>query len=333
MRIFAVVPAYRAEWCLRQCLAGLIDAGFSCDDIVVVDDGSPDRTADIARQAGVRLAQGAQRGGAAAARNVGAKIAAQAGADVLMFVDSDVVVRPDARQRVEDGLTLEPGVDALFGAYDNSPACPNIVSQYRNLLHHHVHMNGPHRASIFWTGCGAIRVASFQRVGGFDPDQHMMEDVEFGHRLSRSGGHIRLDPYLQGKHLKCWSLPGMIRMDIFDRAIPWSRLMLCDGQMEADFNLSISHRLSAVTVLLLLLSLGLAVFQPAFLWMSATCLLVFCALNITLFQLLYARMGWWRTLAAVPLHMIHYGCAMAGLGTVLVTAYLPRRLFGKPQPG
>jgi GT2 family glycosyltransferase len=150
----------------------------------------------------------------------------------------------------------------MFGAYDDSPGCPNLVSQYRNLLHHHVHMTGPREPTIFWTGCGAVRQKAFDRIGGFDATLRMMEDVEFGHRLVDSGGRIRLDPALQAKHLKCWSVASMIRMDIFDRAIPWSRLMLFDGGIESEFNLSASHRLSAITVLFILMALLMAVGWP-----------------------------------------------------------------------
>lgn len=331
MRVFAVVPAYNADWCLGDCIAGLKGAGFAPDDIVVVDDGSTDGTAQIAGLAGVRLVQGLANSGAAAARNLGAETAAAGGADILMFVDSDVVVHPNARQQVIDRFRDEPGVAAMFGAYDDSPGCPNLVSQYRNLLHHHVHMNGPREPSIFWTGCGAVRQQAFARVGGFDASLRMMEDVEFGHRLVNSGGRIRLDPGLQGKHLKCWTVRSMIHMDIFDRAIPWSRLMLFDGGIESEFNLAASHRLSAITVLFLLMSLAAALVWPEALWVALALTFGFVGLNFALFQLIRRRAGMPGMLGSVPLHMIHYACAMIGLGTVVLFEWLPYRLGGEAR--
>jgi len=331
MRVFAVVPAYNADWCLGACIVGLKGAGFAPGEIVVVDDGSTDGTAQVAGKAGVLLVQGPANSGAAAARNLGAEAAAAAGAEILFFVDSDVVVHPNARQQVIDRFTDEPGIAAMFGAYDDSPGCQNLVSQYRNLLHHHVHMKGPREPTIFWTGCGAVRQQAFVRVGGFDAGLRMMEDVEFGHRLANSGGRIRLDPALQGKHLKCWSLRNMIHMDIFDRAIPWSRLMLFDGGIESEFNLSASHRLSAITVLFILASLLMAFLWPAALWSALGLTLGFVALNFALFQLIRRRVGFFGMMGSVPLHMIHYGCAMIGLGSVVLVEWLPSRLVGETR--
>ncbi len=331
MRLFAVVPAYNADWCLGQCIDGLKGAGFAPNEIVVVDDGSTDGTATVAGKAGVRLVQGLANAGAAAARNLGAEAAAAGGADILLFVDSDVVVHPDARQHVIDGFLDEPGIDAMFGAYDDSPACPNLVSQYRNLLHHHVHMKGPHEPDIFWTGCGAVRQKAFARTGGFDASLRMMEDVEFGNRLVAGGGRIRLNPQLQARHLKCWTLRSMIHMDIFDRAIPWSRLMLFDSGIESEFNLAASHRLSAITVLLILASLLAAPQFPRALWVALALAFGFVALNRALFQLISRRIGVVGTVRAVPLHMIHYACAMIGLGTVILFEYLPSRLGGEAR--
>ena len=54
-------------------------------------------------------------------------------------------------------LREEPGIAAVFGSYDDEPGAPNLVSQYRNLLHHFVHQTGRTEASTFWTGCGAVR--------------------------------------------------------------------------------------------------------------------------------------------------------------------------------
>ena len=58
-----------------------------------------------------------------------------------------------------------------------------MVSQYRNLLHHFVHQHGHAEASTFWAGCGAIRRAAFDAVGGFDAARFprpSIEDIELG---------------------------------------------------------------------------------------------------------------------------------------------------------
>ena len=330
--IMAVVPAYNAQWCLSRCLSGLLAGGFAPQEVVVVDDGSTDNTQAIAREAGVRLVASAGRSGAAAARNLGARTAIDAGADLLLFVDSDVVVHADVRDIAIGVFTSEPDVDAVFGAYDNRPARRGLTSQYRNLLHHHVHMEGPDYARIFWTGCGAVRVSAFQRVDGFDPAMRMMEDVEFGNRLSQAGGLIRLARTMQGKHLKCWTLGQMVRMDIFDRAIPWSRLMLFESGIESEFNLSPSHRLSAIMVLVIAATLAATPFWPPAFAITLAAAFWFVMLNMGLFRVLRKRLGLWGAIGCMPLHMVHYGCAMTGLGWIILTEFLPSRIMGRAGP-
>jgi hypothetical protein len=69
-------------------------------------------------------------------RNRGAR---QARGEIIVFVDSDVRVHPDAFARIRKAFGDDPELTALFGAYDDDPACRQTVSQFRNLLHHHVH--------------------------------------------------------------------------------------------------------------------------------------------------------------------------------------------------
>jgi glycosyltransferase involved in cell wall biosynthesis len=322
MRIGVIIPARNAAWCLSQCLVGLLEAGFAAGDCIVVDDGSRDETGHVAERFGISLIRLDESGGAAAARNTG--VAAQAAdVDVILFVDADVVAHPDVRKRVLAHFTEEPDLDALFGSYDDAPAHRGLVSQYRNLLHHYVHTHATRHPASFWTGLGAVRRATWLRVGGFDPAQRMMEDIEFGRRLARGGGKIRLDPQLQGKHLKAWSLVAMIRMDLFDRAIPWSRLMLRDGNLSGELNLSQEHRASALLAALTVAAFLASAFDLRALAVAAMALGAFLIINFDLLRLIARRSGLAGVIAAVPLHMLHYCCAMAGLLWVLLTERTP----------
>ena len=104
-----------------------------------------------------------------------------------------------------------------------------LVSRFRNHLHHYVHHSSPGPATTFWTGLGAIRRDAFRSVDGFDADRYpvpSIEDVELGIRLFERGGRIRIDPELQGMHLKAWTIPDMVRTDFARRGIPWIKLML-----------------------------------------------------------------------------------------------------------
>ncbi len=292
--IRVVVPARNAEWCIQACVSGLLAAGFTPDEVVVVDDGSTDATVALAQEAGVAVV-------------------------------SHPVVHADARARLIDFFSTQPGIDAVFGAYDERPACRNPTSIYRNLLHHYVHCQAPERPRSFWTGCGAVRREAFERLGGFDERQRMMEDVEFGIRLTQSGGVVALYSRLRGKHLKSFSVLAMARSDLLDRAIPWTRLMLFGCGLTAELNLDRRHRLSAALTALLVVSLIAATGAPVLLALTAACAAAFVSVNRDFLFLVQRCAGRRVALAAVPLHALHYCCALAGFSWVFAAEYLPRR--------
>jgi Glycosyl transferase family 21 len=259
----------------------------------------------------VRLIRRAQRGGPAAARNSG--IAARAAADIIMFVDADVAVAPDAIARLEAAFD-DPAVAAVFGSYDADPAADGTASRYRNLLHHFVHQNAAPEASTFWAGCGAIRRSALARVGGFDEATcwHFIEDIELGRRLRRAGWRIRVDKGLQAKHLKRWTLASMVRTDFFYRARPWSRLLLQEAEMPDDLNLTRTQRLSVAASGLGCIGLALAPLYSVVGLLAATALIAVVPLNARLFDFLRRTGGVRFALACFPLHVLHHLCAGAG---------------------
>lgn len=315
-----VIPAYQAASFLPDCLEGARRAGFRPQEITVVDDGSTDGTGEVARAAGVHLLAGPRRG-AAAARNAGAQAAIEAGAEIFVFVDADVVMQEDARRVIAEVLAPGSETAAVFGSYDAFPAAPGLVSRFRNLLHRHVHLTNAGPAGTFWTGLGAVRRAAFKAVDGFDPVQKMMEDVKFGMALDRAGYRITLDPRLQGTHLKRWTLRGMIGTDLFDRAIPWSRLILDEGaSLPSGLNTSLTARLSVLCVGLLVLTFVAAPFAP----LSAALLAIMAIVGLTAANRLFlARLkreaGIGLALVSVPLLAVHYACGGTGYAWVRLT--------------
>lgn len=236
--------------------------------------------------------------GPAAARNAGALLASR---EVLVFVDSDVAIHADAFDRIRAAFA-DPELDALFGSYDDAPAAGQLVSRFRNLLHHHVHQQAPGPAETFWSGLGAIRRRTFSAVDGFDTElcPHAMEDVELGMRLHARGARIVLDPELLGTHLKRWTLWEMMRTDVTRRGMPWVRILLRRRELSSALNLGPRHR---VTVALhVLVAAGLAAGERR----GARLLLALAvALNHRFYTLLLRRGGVRLAAAGVLLHLLH----------------------------
>src|SRR5579862_8592769 len=128
--ISVVIPVWNAAAYLEECLGSLAVSGITPRECIVVDDGSQDRSADVARRFGARVLATGGRCGPARARNLGA---AAAQCDLLLFLDADVCVHEDTLSRVAAAFEADGSLDALFGSYDDAPASQDLVSLYKNL--------------------------------------------------------------------------------------------------------------------------------------------------------------------------------------------------------
>ena len=138
-----IVPVHNGAGTLRACLEAVLSAPGPARELIVVDDGSHDNSADIAASLGVRVFRNPHNRGCAAARNSGANYTT---APILVFVDADVVIHSSALERISRFMLENPGYSAVFGSYDSEPDHPGFVSQYRNLLHHFTHQSGKLRS-------------------------------------------------------------------------------------------------------------------------------------------------------------------------------------------
>jgi glycosyltransferase involved in cell wall biosynthesis len=303
--ISVIIPVLNGAAFLGRCLESLTRSELQPAECIVVDDRSADGSEEIAAAMGALTVRAERHAGPGAARNFGA---ARSSGDLLVFVDSDVCVHRDTLSRIQARFDAEPDLDALIGSYDDDPAAPGFVSQYKNLLNHYVHQHGHPDATTFWSACGAIRRDVFLAEGGFDESylRATVEDIHFGYRLRQAGHRIALDGTIQVKHLKRWTLGGLLRCDVFDRALPWTRLILESRQLPNDLNVAVSQRISA---LLAWTSAGFAIaglWWPALLAPALLAAAGNVVLNRKFFRLLAARRGWLFAAGALPLHFAYY---------------------------
>ncbi|MBX3437426.1 MAG: glycosyltransferase family 2 protein [Planctomycetaceae bacterium] len=255
-----VVPARNCADELRLCLESIQLSDLHDFEIIVVDDASTDHTAAVAEEFGVRTIRLQECGGPAAARNLGAEAAC---GEILVFLDADVSIHPETLTTLVGRLDQDQTLTAVFGSYDDEPGAGNLVSQYRNLLHHFVHQSSSDDAMTFWAGCGAVRTAEFRSIGGFDAGYRRpaVEDIEFGYRLRNAGHRIALEKKALCKHMKRWRLWSMISTDIFRRGLPWTILIFKRRMLNDDLNLKVNQRLSIIFTYLLVIVRFLAVAQ------------------------------------------------------------------------
>lgn len=324
MKLSVIIPVRDGGEAFERCLAALRANEGLAYELIVVDDGSRDGSDSVAKEAGAQVLRQHQALGPAQARNAGAAVAS---GDVLVFFDADTAPGPDTLARIRTRFAQEPDLDAISGRYDDEPAAPGLVSRYRNLVHAYTHLCAAGPAATFWAGCGAVRRAVFAGAGGFDTrfGAPSVEDIEFGMRLSKEGRRLVIDPSIQVKHLKRWTLWPMVRTDVWRRAVPWTHLIISAREAPASLNLRWSQRASVLAVL----AAPVAAFAHAG---GALALLgLHAGLNWRFFAYLRKRKGWLFALSCWPLHVLHHFYSGLALPLALVT-YPWRRLARPARP-
>ncbi len=329
--VSVIVPVYQGGAAFRRCLQCLCTLEPAPHEIIVVEDGSRDGSGLLATEWGARVISVPQNEGPASARNRGAAIAT---GEILYFVDADVEVPTHAIAQVMDSFHAQPDLAALIGSYDDTPAAPNFLSQYKNLLHHYTHQTACEKASTFWGACGAIRRDVFNSLGGFNVGwRNRVEDIELGYRLNQAGFAIQLNKTLQVKHLKQWTAISLVQADVFFRAIPWTLLIFRERKLQNDLNLRHSSRASVLLVYALVLSCLAIPWWP----LSATLAAIGVALALFLVNLAFYRFLWCKrggifAAQSVFWHWLYYfygglafgvgaflhGCARLGLSSQVV---------------
>ncbi|MDK1081112.1 MAG: glycosyltransferase family 2 protein [Anaerolineae bacterium] len=301
-----IIPVKNAEETLERCLDSIKRSRFTDWELIVIDDGSSDKSFEIGSKHTNKCIRISDSRGPASARNFGAN---QAQGEYLFFTDADCVLHDDTLFLIEKFLKQNPEYIALIGSYDSEPDAKNFVSQYKNLFHHYTHQTSTEVATTFWAGCGAIQREAFLEVGGFDEELYprpSIEDIELGYRILSAGGKIYLAKNVQVKHLKTWTILSLWKTDVFSRGIPWSKLLFKSNTIPTDLNLQTYNRWSVVIAWIFLFSLGSFLFKSTFGLISIPAAAILLYLNLPLYQFFIKKRGAFFLSKAVLLHWIFY---------------------------
>jgi glycosyltransferase involved in cell wall biosynthesis len=175
LKISVVVPAFNEERLLGGSLAAMREAMSALDDaeLIVCDNNSTDRTAQIARSAGAKVVFEPVNQ-IARARNAGA---AQASGDWLVFVDADSY---PTKELLEDTKAAIAG-GCLAGGATVSMESTDPAIRFWAAAWNFVSRRARWAAGAF-IFCEA---AAFRRLGGFSQELYAAEEIELFMRLKR----------------------------------------------------------------------------------------------------------------------------------------------------
>lgn len=177
--VSVVIGAYNAERYLAEAIDSVLRQTYRPIELVVVDDGSDDRTADVARSYGDRVRYRHQRNaGNGAARNTG--VQASTGG-LLAFLDADDRFTPEKLDLQWQALASDE-IEAVFG-HVREFVSPELTDEERGRV------RPPAPAPLPWTAPNLmlIRRASFLRVGPFSESLRVGVTVDWFARATEAG--------------------------------------------------------------------------------------------------------------------------------------------------
>jgi glycosyltransferase involved in cell wall biosynthesis len=184
-----VIPARNASGTIEACLRSVVPLRerAAIKEIILVDDGSTDDTAQLAKRFEVRYIKGLGKG-PASARNLGWRAATST---FIWFIDSDCVPEPDALSILLEHMD-DSTMAAVGGSYAN--LCPE--SLLASLIHEEIverHQAMPSEVSFMATFNALFRREWLETVEGFNELFVTAEDSDLAFRIRARGGRLKFD--------------------------------------------------------------------------------------------------------------------------------------------
>jgi glycosyltransferase involved in cell wall biosynthesis len=191
--VSVVIPTYNRSFCIAQTLDSVFKQTYSDYEVIVVDDGSTDNTAEIIKGYGelVRYVY-QQNSGASAARNTGVHIAH---GDWIAFLDSDDEWFPDKLKIQMDDVSANPNavahmVDAIIGDQQHFPGTLFSLRGTRTKYEHEPVRQRPLIDVLetqFFTPCWLLNRKAIQSAGSFNTSKRIFEDIDLLTRVALQG--------------------------------------------------------------------------------------------------------------------------------------------------
>jgi len=168
-----IIPTYNEENYIESCLKSLYEQSYRNFEIIIVDDGSSDKTREIAGKFKVMLIEGKHKG-PGISRNLGAK---KANGEIFIFVDADMTFDKDyLKNLISPLLKYKKEIGATHG-YEIAKNTQNIWSHLWGKIRVTADKRIKHSPEMVLFR--AIRKRNFLKMGGFDPKYGYADDQTF----------------------------------------------------------------------------------------------------------------------------------------------------------
>ena len=208
--ISVIIPVYNSSQTLKECLDAIFSDSSEKSEVIVVSDNSKDNSIDIAKNYNCKIIELKENTGPGNARNVGANSAT---GDLLLFVDSDVVVKKDFLINTRKAFD-DKSINVIQGIYSHEPNYQNTITQYQQSFYcYYTWYEKNKYTSTLVSMCFAIRKSTFLKLNGFNTNikKATAEDEEFGYKLLDDGNQILISRELNVEHRVSYTLGKFIK--------------------------------------------------------------------------------------------------------------------------
>lgn len=184
MKISVVIPAFNEEQLIGKCVRAVKNQTFPKEEyeVLVVDNNSTDKTAEIARKLGATVIFYNQKQGFSAAKQFGAK---RAGGEIIAYTDADSI--PDKNWLATiDKLMQNKKLVYIGGTILSTGGA--LMNFFFILFDYFARINQLFGISLIWSPNMAVRKDAFMQVGGFNTTLKTSDDWEFILRIQKKFG-------------------------------------------------------------------------------------------------------------------------------------------------
>lgn len=273
-RISIIIPNYNGGRTIGTCLDSVFAINDEEREVIVIDDCSGDGSLDIVRKYPCRVIQMEKHAGASAARNAGAFSST---GDILFFIDADCVLQQDALSIIRRCFQEYASGTVFGGTYSWAPYDPGFFNAFQSGFIHYFETKNAGAPDYLATHALAISAETFRKAGGFTEGfLPILEDVEFSHRLRRSGHRLVMIPGLQVRHIFNFSL-GRSLKNAVRKTRYWIEYSLAHKDLFADSGTASRELKINGTVWLANAVLALLFLLTGKQWLLAPILALWCA--------------------------------------------------------
>ncbi len=252
--ISVIIPNYNGEATIGKCLEAAFASNYINFEVVVVDDCSDDGSVDIIKQYPCKLLSFDKRSGTSKARNTGAK---NCSGEIVFFIDSDCLLQRDTLSIVNKTMS-ELAPDHIVGgtyaevAYDDA-----FLNTFQAVWINYSETRKVIDPDYIAAHAMIMFKKTFDESLGFPEDfMPIIEDVEYSHRLKRSGIKLIMNPAIEVRHIFDFTLSRSLR-NAYKKTAYWCLYSLHNKDLFSDSGTASAEFKTNVALYVLILLLML----------------------------------------------------------------------------